>query len=228
MKLLATVQEAVVNAQVEFSQEKGARGSVRLGGPPPMATIVRTSASIWPVLLLCTLAREGQTRQSDETRQAAIELGRSCRAAIRRVPAGDNDFTVYIESPAGRVALIAAAAQMMGQSLEAPGVARAMKPGYRIWPVRTPAARHDRWVTGLYVQARGSQLFPTATGGEKLFLGSVPTHGIVPDLRDRRPQFTFVSLPVGPFDVALQFNDGEQRYRVERADASGYLPVCNR
>src|SRR5437868_4910221 len=55
-----------------------------------------------------------------------------------------------------------------------------------------------------------------------------PSHGIIEPLRARFPEFTFDSLPDGPFDVVVVTTKGGRRYHVTDAVRHQSLHVCNR
>jgi hypothetical protein len=159
--------------------------------------------------------------------QQAIAVGRSCHAPIIRVTASLGDFDVYIESPFARVALVAATALMMHEPLDAPGVRRAMQPGYRIWLWHKRGSRRRISVSRLSVRSDDGEIRPVAERRATLFLGTVPSHGIIPPLRQRYPEFLFDSLPKGDFEVVLHTNDGLQHYRISEKDRTALIPVCN-
>jgi hypothetical protein len=179
-------------------------------------------------LLLARNASSGQTVLTDAEQNRAIALGRSCRAPIIMVPAGQHDFNVYIESPFARIALVTAAAQLMNQPLEAVGVRGAMKPGYRIWLVRKRGARTDYILNTVRIRSRGSDQLPAQVRADKFFLGKVPSHGIIDALRDRRPEFTFSDLPVDGFEVLVDTSAGVQRYQVTQRERDTMMSVCTK
>ena len=101
-----------------------------------------------------------------------------------------------------------------------------MKPDTRIWLIRKPGARSDS-VNEVRVRSRDGDVRPVQVRIDKFFLGSVPSHGIVRDLRDRQPEYTFRSLPPDDFDVLVDTTAGVQRYRVPPPDRQKVMPVCN-
>jgi hypothetical protein len=157
----------------------------------------------------------------------AIAVGRTCHAPIIRVATRLGDFDVYVESPFARVALVAATALMMHQPLDARGVKRAMQPGYRIWLWHKRDSRRRISVSRLSVRSGDDEILPVAERRATLFLGSVPSHGIIPPLRQRYPEFLFDSLPQADFEVVLHTKDGLQRYRINEEHRAKLIPVCN-
>ena len=183
-------------------------------------------------LLLATLAAVlGGTglpeTLTDADRVQAIALGRTCQSPIVQVSREGGDFDVYIESPYARVALVAAAAQVMQQSIDAPGVRLAMKPGYRIWLHRTPRARIDYTVTQVYVRSGDHDFSPVSESRDRFFLGTVPSHGMVEAVRSRIPEYSFDALPAGNFDVVVETSAGPQHYPVKQRDRQKLMRVCN-
>lgn len=182
------------------------------------------------ILLLFVIGWDSSSAQKaldeKEVRQA-VGVGRSCHAPIIRVAASLGDFDVYVESPFARVALVAATALMMHEPLDAPGVRRAMQPGYRIWLWRARDSRQRISVSRLSVRSHDGEIRPVAERRATLFLGAVPSHGIIPPLRQRYPEFLFDSLPKGEFEVVLHTNDGLQHYRISEKDRATLIPVCN-
>jgi hypothetical protein len=157
----------------------------------------------------------------------AIAVGRSCHAPIVRVTASVGDFDVYVESPFARVAVVAATALMMHERLDAPGVRRAMQPGYRIWLWHKRDSRRRISVSRLSVRSHYGEVQPVAERRVTLFLGTVPSHGIIPPLRQRYPEFLFDSLPKGDFEIVLRTNEGLEHYRISEKDRTKLIPVCN-
>jgi len=172
-------------------------------------------------------ANGGQADPTEAERVQAIALGRSCQAPIIHLPAGRRDFDVYIENSIARVALVTAAALMMRQPLDAPAVRQAMKPRYRIWLIRARDAQINYVVTQVRVRARDRDLLPVQVRTNRFFLGSVPSHGIVPALRNRQPEFTFSTLPNNDFDVVVESSAGSQRYPVTQRERQHVMRVCN-
>jgi len=83
-------------------------------------------------------------------------------------------------------------------------------------------------VSSLSVRSREGEIRPVAERRATLFLGTVPSHGIIPPLRQRYPEFLFDSLPKGDFDVVLHTNQGLQHYRISEKDRAKLIPVCNK
>jgi hypothetical protein len=154
-------------------------------------------------------------------------LGQRCQAPIIRLSGSRADFDVYVESPFARVALVAAAARVMHQPLDAPGVKRAMRPGYRIWFVRKPEALFPAAITHVTVRSTAGEIMPVAEHDERLFLGTVPSHGIIEALRARFPEFVFDRLPPDSFVVIVGTSRGTQRFAVTRRDRMASIRVCN-
>jgi hypothetical protein len=157
----------------------------------------------------------------------AIAIGRQCQAPIIRESSARGDFEVYIESPFARAALVAATARVMSQPLDAPGVKKAIQGGYRIWFARTPMAPSPVTVTRVLVRSPAGEIAPVARRDERLFLGTVPSHGIIEPLRARFPEYVFDQLPSGPFVVVAATNRGVERFRVTPHNRSALLRVCN-
>lgn len=133
----------------------------------------------------------------------AIAIGQTCQAPIIHLAADRADFDAYVESPFARVALVAATARLMHQPLDAPGVKQAMRPGHRMWFGRTPDAPLNVAITQVRVRFATGEIAPVAERNERLFLGTVPSHGIIEALRARFPEFLFDQLPSGKFVVVL-------------------------
>jgi hypothetical protein len=171
---------------------------------------------------LQTAASRGLTQQE---MHEAIAVGRRCEAPIVRVTRPDSEFAVYIESPSGRAALVTAAATLMHQSIDASHVRRSMLPGYRVWVQRADHRWHSLTILNITARHLGRIIEPTSVRTTKLFLGTVPSHGILPDLRMRSPEFTFSDLPAVAFDLDIETNQGHRRLRVD--SGRSLMRVCN-
>jgi len=168
----------------------------------------------------------GQPLAPQELAQA-IALGQRCQAPIVRLSSSRGDFELYLESPFARVALVSAAARVMHQPLDAPGVKQAMRPGYRIWFVPTPGAPFAPAVTNVTVRFRSGEITPVGEHDERFFLGTVPSHGIIEALRARFPEFEFDRLPPDNFVVLVGTSSGTQTFTVSQRDRLMSIRVCN-
>ncbi len=182
------------------------------------------------VAILVWLTTYGDATQPLTTQELAdaVAIGQRCQAPIIREPSDRGDFEMYIESPFARVALVAATALVMHQPLDAPGVKQAMQGGYRIWFARTPGAPFPATVTRVSVPSPAGEIVPIAERDERLFLGTVPSHGIIEPLRARFPEYVFDRLPSGPFVVVVATSGGgAQRFRVTQKNRTALIRVCN-
>ena len=183
-----------------------------------------------PLILLLLVGVGGASRDAEtlsaQQMAQAVEMGSNCEAPIIKI-AGPGDYDIYVETPLARVALVAATAKMMQQSLDGQNVRTAMRPVYRVWLDRT----RDRWqrfsLNTMTIWSRGVEIHPSAVRNARLFLGTVPSHGIIEPLRTRRPEFLFDSLPAGGFEVVVHGNDGEQRLSVGKLQSARPMRVCN-
>ena len=155
----------------------------------------------------------------------AIALGRQCKAPIVRVVAPNSEFAAYIESPSARAALVAAAATMMQQPLDAAHVRRAMLPGYRVWAQRVDDGWQSLTIHSITARHAGRTIEPTTVQTTRFFMGTVPSHGIVPDLRMRSPEFTFSDLPDTAFEIDVETSRGHRRLGIGREQS--LMRVCN-
>jgi hypothetical protein len=192
----------------------------------------RTIAAL-TIAILCALAcaqsdaAQTSSLTSEET-AAWMAVGQGSQAPVTRIRGRDGTFDVYIESPAARAAVVAATATVMHQSLEARGVKTALKDGYRIWAFANAAALSTWTIDRISVRARGGvNIEALDVRRERLFLGTVASHGIIEPLRARFPEFVFGTLPPGPLEVVLHMPRGIQRYRVSDDDRSRLIGVCN-
>jgi len=174
----------------------------------------------------CHAAQQSLT--AEET-AAWMAVGQRCEAPVTRIPSRDGTFDIYIESPAARAAVVAATARMMQKSLEARGVKTALKDGYRIWASSDARGLRIQTIDRISVRTPGgASIEATDVRRERLFLGTVASHGIIEPLRARFPEFVFSTLPPGPLEVVLHMPGGIQRYRVTEQDRSRLIDVCNR
>lgn len=158
---------------------------------------------------------------------AAIAMGQRCEAPMLRLVDRRNSFDGYVEKPFARVALVAATARVMHANLDAAGTRRAMRPGYRIWFERKPNVPANVRIERLaVVDMSGRELRPADETNERLFLGTVPSHGIVETFRRRFPESVFDALPAS-FTVTLGTTHGIERYRVTNLDRAAAIRVCN-
>ena len=183
-----------------------------------------------PLILLVLLGIGGESSDAESlTAQQlarAVEMGSNCEAPIIRI-AGRSDFDIYVETPLGRAALVVATARMMQQSLDAQNVRTAMRPVYGVWLDRT----RDKWqrfsLNTMTIWSHGVEIHPSAVRNARLFLGTVPSHGIIEPMRTRRPEFLFDSLPAGGFDIVVHGTGGDQRYSVGELQRGMPMRVCN-
>lgn len=196
-----------------------------------MARHRRASRAAVAVLLVLAIHVSGSAAQESLTRDeiaAWMAVGQKCQAPIIRIPGRGGGFDIYIESPAGRAALVAATATMMHESLDAPGVRTAVQRGYRVWLATTGRRPQTVSIHQITIRARGrADLHPIRVRDELLALGTVPSHGIVEPLRVRSPEFVFSDLPRDDFFVVLHLSAGTERYRVASQDRSRVIRVCN-
>jgi hypothetical protein len=116
----------------------------------------------------------------------------------------------------------------MHQPLDAPGVKRAMRrPGYRVWFVRKPDAPFPAAITHVRVQSTAGERAPVTERNERLFLGTVPSHGIIEPLRARFPEFVFDPLPQDTFVLVVGTSGGTQRFTVTQRERTALMRVCN-
>ena len=179
-------------------------------------------------VLICTQGHAAQQALTVEETASWMAVGQRCQAPVIRIPGRDGTFDIYIESPAARAAVVAATARMMHQSLEARGVKTALRDGYRIWASSTASTRSILTIDRISVRPRvGASIEATDVRRERLFLGTVASHGIIEPLRARFPEFVFRALPPGPLEVVLHMPAGVHRYRVTDEDRSRLINVCN-
>jgi hypothetical protein len=183
-----------------------------------------------PLILLLLLGIGAESSDADSLTEQqmaqAIEMGRNCKAPVIRI-AGRHDFDIYVETPLARVSLVVATAKMMQQSLDAKNVKTAMRPVYGVWLDRT----RDTWqrfsLITMTIWSHGVEIRPSAVRNARLFLGTVPSHGIIEPLRSRHPEFLFDSLPAGGFEIVVQGTDGNQKYSVGKLEGTRPMRVCN-
>src|SRR5436190_1950634 len=84
--------------------------------------------------VICIVGGVLQTRLTDRELADAIALGRTCKAPIIHFDAPEYDL--YVESSFAHAALIAAVAVVNHESVDAPGIRRAMTAPAAIWVVR--------------------------------------------------------------------------------------------
>jgi hypothetical protein len=162
----------------------------------------------------------------------AIALGKSCGdIPIVRVGTGSGDFEVFIESPAGRIALQAAAARQMHQPFDVSNVTRDMAAHeYRIWLQYTLRGPRTVSVSKIVIQPKGDRtravIPPVREHPFQLTVGNLPAHGIVDEVRWRYFEWIFTRLPAGEFQVVLETTAGEQRYTVTDRDRARLMRVC--
>lgn len=185
------------------------------------------AAAVATILMAAIRAATAQEPLTADELKSAASLGLQCQAAITRVTNTAGDFEVFIESPLGRAALVTATAVMMQQPIDAPHVRRAMEPGYRVWLQRKRNDWRPLTVTSLSVQYRGRALKPASVRSGRFVVGSVPSHGIVPELRTRFPEYVFAALPPGRFEVVVATAAGSQSYVVTSNDRKSLMRVCN-
>jgi hypothetical protein len=178
-------------------------------------------------ILASTQAASAQASLTPDELKGALALGQQCLAPIARVTNHDGDFEIFIESPQGRAALVTATAIMMQQPLDSAHVRRAMEPGYRVWLQRKRNDWRPLSVTSLSIRSRGREVKPSSMRSGRFVIGSVPSHGIVPELRTRFPEYVFADLPVTDFEVVVVTPSEKQGYRVTASDRQAVMRVCN-
>jgi len=199
----------------------------RYGGPVPS----RHASLVVAFSIALTAAVDGAQPPSSLTREETarwLEVGQRCEAPIVRLPGRGGDFEIYIESPAGRAAVVAATATMMHQGLDTAAVRTALRDGYRVWVAYSPSSSSYLTIDRITIRGRGSEVLqPADVVREHLAVGKAPSHGIIEPIRWRYQEFVFPSLPPGDFDVILRTSAGVQRYHVNDRDRSRLIRVCN-
>ena len=212
--------------------EMACRNSVARSGSNGLMSRRRRTPTLTIAAVFVSICAQGHAAQPSsltlEETAAWMAVGRRCQAPVTRIPSRDGTFDIYIESPAARAAVVAATATMMHQSLEATGVKTALKDGYRIWASSSARTLSTLTIDRISVRPRGgASIEATDVRRERLFLGTVASHGIIEPLRARFPEFIFRTLPPGPLEVVLHMPLGVQRYRVTDEDRSRLIGVCN-
>jgi len=157
-----------------------------------------------------------------------MAVGEKCQAPLTKISTRDGNFDIFIEGPAARAAIVAAAAMMNHQLLDAARVQTSLAAGYRIWASYTDSSRRTISVDHITIQAKGQrELRSVASREERLTLGTAPSHGIIEAVRVRFPEFTFSHLPEQDFYVILHTSAGVQRYLVTQSDRTRLMGVCN-
>jgi len=178
-----------------------------------------------------TAAPPGSQSPSSLTQEETAHwfaVGQSCQAPVTRIPSRDGMFDIYIESPAARAAVIAATATVMHLPLSAPGVKTALKDGHRIWVVNTGQSLIAPSIDRITVRGgRGEDIEAMDVRRERLFIGTVASHGIIEPLRRRFQEFIFQTLPKGSLNLRLHTRTGVQRYQATEQDRSLLMRVCN-
>jgi hypothetical protein len=171
-------------------------------------------------------AQSASLRQEEVA--AWMATGQKCQAPLTRIATRDGNFEIFIEDPGARAAIVAAAATMNHQPLDAVRVRTSLRDGYRIWASYTDSSRRDVSVSDITIQATGTrELRPAASREERLALGIASSHGIIEAVRVRFPEFTFPTLPEHDFYVVLHTTVGIQRYHVTPTDRTRLMGVCN-
>ena len=118
---------------------------------------------------------------------------------------------------------------MNNASLDSPAMRNSSLPGYRVWVSTKPARSTKFVIETITLQAPGgAEIRPSSERRYRLFVGTVPSHGIIEPLRARFPQYEFASVPSGDYDVVVHTNSGVRRYRVTAAERAKVLNVCNK
>jgi hypothetical protein len=157
-----------------------------------------------------------------------IAVGQRCEAPLIRIPSRDGSFEIYIESPAARAAVVAAAAMMNHQPIDARRVQTAIRAGYRVWASYTDLSPRTIRIEQMTVRsAQRPEIKPASIRDERLSLGIAPSHGIVEAVRVRFPEFEFLDLPHQDFWLVLRTNRGLQRYLVPQNRRLKLVRVCN-
>jgi len=173
-------------------------------------------------------ATAAQASLTPEETARWLAVGQGCRAPLVRIPAQRGAFEIYIESPAARAAVVGATATMMHQALDAAGVRTALQDGYRVWVAYTPSSPTNVTIERITIRPRGGKVLqPAKVRRERLFIGTVASHGIIEPLRARFQEFVFPEVPAGGLEVALHTNTGVERYRVTEQDRARLIRVCN-
>jgi hypothetical protein len=183
-------------------------------------------ASVSGLVIGCVLSAQ----PSPEVEAKWIAVGQRCEAPIIRIPGRHGDFEVYVESPAARIALVAATATMMHQPMDAARVRTAMHlPGFRVWVApTTEGVASTLTIDRITVQPpTGAELAAAEVRWRRLALGIAPSHGIIEPLRARFPEFVFPDLPAGNLQIVLHTTAGVQRYTVTEPARSALIRVCN-
>jgi hypothetical protein len=165
-----------------------------------------------------------------EDLEAAIAVGRACKAPIIRIAAGHNTFDVFIESPLARIALLAATARQMHQPFDAAVAEQFVTDTYRVWVAypRSDYFHRNLTINRITLAPPGKKpVMPTEVRTHTFALGPVPAHGIIEALRFRSNESTFARLPDGPFSVMIGTNAGVERYQVSDTARTARLMVCN-
>jgi hypothetical protein len=178
------------------------------------------------LIVITGVRAAGPPLTADEFAQA-VRIGQRCEAPIMRLSASGANFDAYVESPFARVALVAATARVMHQSLESPGVKQAMRPGYRVWFVPKRNGLLPTAVTRVGVRFAAGEIAPVGQMDERLFLGTVASHGIIEPLRARFPEFLFERWPPDDFVVVVNTERGTKRFTATARQRSSLMRVCN-
>jgi len=181
------------------------------------------------VILMKATGGAAQTASLRTEEVAAwMATGQTCRAPLTQIATRDGNFEIFIESPAARAAIVAAAATMNHQPLDAVRVQRSLADGYRIWTSYTDNSRRNVSVNDITIQSTDQrELRSVASRDERLTLGIASSHGIIEAIRARFPEFIFTNLPEHDFHVVLHTSVGVQRYRVTSSDRTRLMGVCN-
>ena len=157
----------------------------------------------------------------------AVALGKRCKAPI--VHFETPEYDLYVESPFAHAALITAVAVVNHESVDAPGVRNAMTAPAAIWLTRKFGVAAMPTLDRIAVQPlHAVEIRATAERRERLFAGTLPSHGIVDNLRTRLPQYEFSDLPAGDYDVVVHLENGVRRHRVTASVRASAMDVCNK
>jgi hypothetical protein len=109
-----------------------------------------------------------------------------------------------------------------------PGVRTALRDGYRLWLAYSPSSPTNISIDRITIRTHGGAVLqPTDVRRERLFIGTVPSDGIIEPLRARFQEFVFPAVPSGDVDVMLHTSAGVQRYEVTERDRLRLIRVCN-
>lgn len=191
-----------------------------------MSRRIRLLAFVILMKAICGAAQTASLRAEEVA--AWMATGQTCQAPLTRIATRDGNFEILIESPAARAAIVAAAATMNHQPLDAARVQTSLADGYRIWASYTDRSRRNVSINDITIQRTDKvELRSVGSRDERLALGIASSHGLIEAVRARFPEFIFANLPDRDFHVVLHTSVGVQRYRVTPSDRARLIGVCN-